>query len=205
MANADTLSLSLLALAAVIGGVVVFRQARSRRRNRAMWAGQLRWPTTESSAYSANGDFQPTRVMSYAEAVREGWFEAPSTLSSDMAPAELSSVDAVAPLRPLRVKLQGRDGTSRFVTMSVLRLVVENNERTVHARLGNADRIERIPLSRIEAAIDLQGKAKIDDPWTWLRTQLGVVSRIERSVTGSWPSSRSLHDTGSIDTAGHAA
>ena len=143
--------------------------------------------------------------MSYAEAVREGWFEAPTTLSSHIPASQLSSVDAVAPLRPLRVKLQGRDGTSRFVTMSVLRLVVENNERTVHARLGNADRIERIPLSRIEAAIDLQGKAKIDDPWTWLRTQLGVVSRIERSVTGSWPSSRSLHDTGSIDTAGHAA
>ena len=241
----DPATLLLLALVAVVGGIASFLLVRRHRRRAGAWqGGWARWAAQPSSdplpaADDADdtGGFQPTRVMSYAEAVREGCFEQPAEASAEAADATAGpgaagrAAGAAAGLpasaeRPLlRVKLTAGDGLPpRFATMRVLQLDASGGERTMLVRVDGADGVERIPVGRVEAAIDVAGRARIEDPWRWLRERLGGEAVREtaaspaifgeggdrsdgrsRSDAAGWPSGRATlpfrPDRDAIDTA----
>ncbi|MGE0797472.1 MAG: hypothetical protein AB7G13_01510 [Lautropia sp.] len=56
----------------------------------------------------------------------------------------------------------------RFATIEVIGFAVAAGERTVYARSPGAAAVGPIVADQIETAVDLEGRARIDDLWSWL-------------------------------------
>ncbi len=189
----EVLSLPLL-LAAVlaVGGYALWSHHRKR-------TSRSRWPdgSSERSAWraedTAGGAFPPTQVMSYNEALQSGWFETSSAVASTR-----------KELPRLRLKLRSASeaAETRFATVTVVLIAEEGARRQLYVREEGRQELQRIAEGRVEAALDLGARARIEDLWAWLAERVPFRSFGQQGepVDGSV-----VHRNGDVDTAIHTA
>ena len=179
----DVVTLSLLLAAALaVAGFAAFWSHGRRRRRRSRWPGAAHDRPGRGADDDAHAAFPPTRFISYNEAVKSGLLEGNELVATRR-----------NELPRLRLRLRSAGEQIRFATVTVVLIAEEGARRQLYVREEGRLELQRIAARRVEAALDLAGRVRIEDPWAWLAERVPFRSFGQRG------------EHGDVDTAIHTA